>query len=242
MDIDIDLRKHLQRISETIEELMPLSKTYAAPAPESIQFLGTVVDNTVSLLTAPANAIDGGSRRITFEKNLNWRSLMQAVHRSFFSDIRTAAEAGLTQTCRKYGINVTSSSVGRARKIIHRLRDRLTQDEAEEIMDFAGREPQFHDYLDAVLRRSNLEGAPAWRKFFRALSLIRNKGAHFFEETPLSSDEAVVLREGGFSDAISDGQQFGVNPRMYRRTVEQIRNFFELVLANLDHGPAQSSR
>src|SRR2546427_12833516 len=107
MDIAIDLHKHLHRISEAIEELAPLSKAYAAPAPESIQFLGTVVDDTVGLLTAPANAIDGGSRHVTFEKKLNWRSLMQAVHRSFFSDVRTAAEAGLTQICRKYGIEVT---------------------------------------------------------------------------------------------------------------------------------------
>ncbi len=61
--------------------------------------------------------------------------------------------------------------------------------------------------------------------------VIRNKSSHFFEET-LSSGEVAVLREGGFSDAVVD-EQFGVNPRMYRRTVEQIGNFFGLVLAKL---------
>lgn len=84
----IDPAKHLQRILEAVDELTAFHSRTAAPAPMPHQFVGTVVDNTVGLLTAPANALDGGARAIRFSDHANWLSLMQAVHRSFLVLLR----------------------------------------------------------------------------------------------------------------------------------------------------------
>jgi len=136
---------------EAIEELRPLSAEYAAPAPECVQFLGTIVDNTLGLLTVPANAIDHGARQVRFENPRHWLSLMQAVHRSFFSSVHTATEAGLAAICRQHGIEVKSTLRARAEKIVERLKDRISEAEAKEIVGLTGTAAQFHDYLDAVL-------------------------------------------------------------------------------------------
>ena len=232
MDLDVDLNKHLQRIWETIDELMPLSRACAAPAPESIQFLGTIVDNTIAFLTAPANAIDGGGRQIRFDQKRNWLSLMQAVHRSFFSSIHTATEVGLAQICRLHQIEVTASSRLKAENIIQRLRERISERDAKDIMSLAGKSPQFADYLNAALRQASFEESDAvvWRKYFRALSIVRNKVSH--SDTTLSEPEVSDLQAGGFSVVVVNGQLV-VNPRMYRQVVEHIMRFFTSVLSKL---------
>jgi hypothetical protein len=229
---DIDLSRHLQRILEAIEELTALSKAFAAPAPESIQFLGTVVDNTVALLTAPANSIDRGGRHVSFDQKRNWLSLMQAVHRSFFSSIHLATEAGLAQICSQYRIEVTASSRLKAKRIVCRLKGKIDNRDAKEILGLAGKLPQFDDFLNAVVGKADLEQSIAvtWRRYFRALSIIRNKVSH--SNATLSAGEVSDLQAGGFSAAVSDGQ-LGVNPRMYRQIVEQIAGFFTLILAKL---------
>jgi len=80
----------------------------AAPAPIPHQYVGTVADTTIGLLTAPANALDNGVRRIQFSNDRNWLSLMQAVHRSFFSSLQLAIESGLEAICREQGLKVSS--------------------------------------------------------------------------------------------------------------------------------------
>jgi hypothetical protein len=213
-------------------ELMPLSKGLAAPAPECLQFLGTVVDNTIALLTALANAIDGGSRNIRFDKASNWLSLMQAVHRSFFSSILIATEAALAGICRELNIEVVPSSKIKATEIVQRLKGRISERDAKDIMGLAGKQPQFSDYLNVVLKRGKLRGADAtmWRKYFRALSIIRNKASHY--DTTLSDVEVTALKGGGFSVAVTDGR-LGVNPRMYRQVIEHTKRFFGLILSKL---------
>ncbi len=103
-------------------------------------------------------------------------------------------------------------------------------------MDLVGRKAQFRDYLDAVLRESNLERAVAahWRKYFEALSIVRNKVSHF--DVTLSDYEVSALREGGFSAAVTDGE-LRVNPRMYKRVIGDIRGFFISARSKLDSTP-----
>lgn len=211
---------------------MPLSKALAAPAPECLQFLGTVVDNTIALLTAPANAIDGGSRNFRFGAPRNWLSLVQAVHRSFFSSILLTTEAALAGICRERNIEVIPSSRAKATEIVQRLKGRISMRDAKDIMSLTGKQPQFNDYLNVVLRTAKLRKADAamWRKYFRALSIIRNKASHY--DTTLSDGEVTALGEGGFSVAVTDGR-LGVNPRMYKQVVEHTGRFLGLILSKL---------
>src|SRR5579884_1243306 len=90
---------HLDSIVAAMEELLRISRRGAAPASIPSQYIGTIIDNTAALLTAPANALDQGNRHVTFSEPANWLSLMQALHRSFFASILIAVEAGLAYVC-----------------------------------------------------------------------------------------------------------------------------------------------
>src|SRR4051794_8685366 len=117
----LDRSAHLQRIEEALAMLQSFHARTSAPVPLPHQYVGTIIDNTVALLTAPANALDGGARRIIFDQDRSWLSLMQAVHRSFFSSIHTAVEAGLHTMCAELGVNPTSSYKRRMIKVAQTL-------------------------------------------------------------------------------------------------------------------------
>ncbi|MEE8125986.1 MAG: hypothetical protein V3T42_09255, partial [Nitrospirales bacterium] len=86
---------HLKRIQEALDELILLQDRTRDPNPIAHQYIGTIVDNTIGLLTAPANSLDKGCRNVTFSDDENWLSLMTAVHRSFLSSLHTAVEMSL---------------------------------------------------------------------------------------------------------------------------------------------------
>jgi len=134
---------------------------------------------------------------------------------------------------------VKSTLRARAEKIVERLKDRISEAEAKEIVGLTGTAAQFHDYLDAVLPTSRLNErtAATWRRYFRALSIIRNKVSH--SDSTLSDREVTALDEGGFAAAVTDGG-LRVNPRMYRQILDHIRAFFLLVLSSI--GPRPTAR
>lgn len=235
MQEPIDTSKHLQRILEAIDELIRLHVRTAAPAPMPHQYVGTVVDNTIGLLTAPANALENGVRRIQFSDARNWLSLMQAVHRSFFSSLQLAIEAGLEAICRQQGLKVSSrlrenmdSAIGKIESVagdneeVHRgirhLRTFLKT-----------YRPGFDDYLESVLTTVSLprRTKARWRRFFRALSIVRNKASHF--DTSLSDPERKVLIEGGCRTMVSKSGDLVMNPRMYVQFVTFSLQFLDLI-------------
>lgn len=225
-----------------MRELHALADRTRSPAPIPHQYIGTVVDNTIGLLTTPGNALDGGRRIVTFSETSNWISLMQAVHRSFFSSVHLATEAGLVSLCVERGVPLRS-----------RLRDAAAAPIAK-IEQVAGHRPDIQRAvkdLRAVLRTTRpgfddfLEGAlstvplprkvkATWRRFFRALSIVRNKTAH--SDPRLTEAERIRLRDGGFTVMISPSGDLGLNPRMYLQVVTFTLNFFDLLCddANLE--------
>lgn len=233
----IDATKHLQRILEAVDELMAFHTRTVAPAPIPHQFVGTVVDNTVGLLIAPANALDGGARAIRFSDDSNWLSLMQAVHRSFFSSLHLAIEAGLVALCRERGVTARN-----------RLREGM-QSAVEQIENAAGtnetvhrgvkhlyaylktQRPGFDDYLEAVLDTTSLarKTKTQWRRFFRALSIVRNKASH--SDVSLTEPERKALVDGGCEVMISPSGELVMNPRMYAQFVTFALQFLDLILA-----------
>ena len=90
--IKIDKQAHLEHLNQAMNELSMLAPTTGGKASEAVQFVGTIIENTLCLLTAPANALDKGNRQVWFDEDKNWLSVMSALHRSFFSGIHTATE------------------------------------------------------------------------------------------------------------------------------------------------------
>lgn len=184
-----------------MRELGALQRRTVSPAPLPHQFIGTVVDNTIGLLTAPANALDGSCRRVTFSEDTNWLSLMQAVHWSFLSSIHRATEKALSELCQAENLQVPAAE--------HRIR-----------------RASFNDYLEAVLKTRSLEN-DAWREFFSALSILRNKVSH--SQVELSELEKGKLRGGGLGECIDASGNLQFKPERYLHVTKKILDFLDLV-------------
>jgi hypothetical protein len=239
-DISIDRSSHLAAIVEAIHELEQMHDLTAAPAPECNQLIGTVVDNTMGLLAAPASALNGGHWSLEYSADRNWLSLMQAVHRSFFSSIHLALEAGMSRECARRGITVSIARQAQIEAEIQALQN--VAPESKQFTDSLTRlrnalgvwKPTFDDYLNSCLACSTLRKADrtAWRKFFRALTIVRNKSSH--SDPSLSPSEVVSLRDGGLGVMVSDDDTLVMNPRMYVQVVSAMLKFCELVIVPLN--------
>jgi hypothetical protein len=227
--------RHIEVIDEAIAELLTLHARTAEPAPLPHQYVGTIVDNTIGLLTAPANSLDRGARHIGFEQNENWLSLMQAVHRSFFSSLHTATEKALADICTKRGVQVTSRLQTASEKALTELIPELPQTpNAHRVLKnlrklFRTVHPGFDDYLNSALGTSAIPPSAqvTWRKFFRGLSIVRNKVSH--SDPTLSLAEISDLRAGGFSFMVKEPDTLVMNPRMYFQSATFTLDFLDVV-------------
>ncbi|CAI8804767.1 HEPN_RiboL-PSP domain-containing protein [Pseudomonas sp. IT-P74] len=224
---------HLHAIDTSIAELKDLERRTIAPASIPHQFIGTMVDNTMVLLTTPANILDQGGRSFSCTGFETWISLMQAVHRSFYSSILLATERALKFICDEQNLEVNSR-----RKLKHDVLLDIIQANiqnspaaskavAELKKQNKHNRPDFSDYLECALDATNLdkETIVKWRKFFRALSIARNKASH--SNTALTEAEKADLRDGGFALLISDTGIFVTNPRNYAQASILVLDFFD---------------
>lgn len=224
--VDNEAKKHLKAITISIQELTSFQDRTRTPNPIMHQYIGTVVDNTVGLLCSAANSLDEGCRHIIFDQMKNWVSLMQAVHRSFFSSLHIAIEKEFLDLCA--GIDLTAESSIRKRyiKVVNEISGNEPQ--KQKLLSYFNKcEPSFHDLLNALLKivRINKYKKKIWRQYFKALTILRNKASH--SDVTLSSSEKQSLNEGGFSVAVSRDGKIQMNSRMYAQIIKHILDFFD---------------
>ncbi len=230
---------HLKAIDEAIQELGAFHSRTADPAPIPHQYVGTIIDNTLGLLTAPANSLDDGNRNINFDAFQNWLSLMQAVHRSFFSSIQMATELGLDHLCNTHGVAVSSRQGTKLLEKVQKVQQaasgaNLQLRELDDLAKhFASYRPVFNDYLEAIFKCASLtkETKKQWRSFFKALSIARNKVSH--SHPSLSESERADLVAGGCSVMIAGNGSLVVNPRMYAQVADFVLQFFDILYGAL---------
>jgi len=239
MQEPIDISKHLQAILKAIDELMGFHARTAAPAPIPHQYVGTHIDNTVALLTVSANALDGGNRTVSFSDNSNWLSLMQAVHRSFFSSLQIAVEKGLADVCCDRGLQVHNRLHEGMESAVAQIDEAAGDNETmrrhiKHLRPFIKPDrPNFNDYLESVL--ANLSVPPEtkkqtkkqWRRFFLVLSIVRNKASH--SDVSLTDHEREALRQGEFGDMISTSERLVINPEKYAQFATLALQFLDLI-------------
>lgn len=225
---------HLKHITAAMDELLQISGRGAAPASEQAQYIGTVVDNTLALLTSPANALDRGDRHVTFDESTNWLSLMQAVHRSFFASILIAVEAGLAVVCQEHRTVVISGTRKKADAIAARIETKvdplLVETELRDLRRLGSAQPTFNDYLDHVLAARQIapERRRLWWRFFRAMSIVRNKASHAL--TSLTAQERRDLDAGGCAALIDLEGNLQLTARMYGQVARLAFDFWDEIL------------
>lgn len=225
--LDNEGKKHLKRITESIDELKGFNGRTKDPNPVTHQYIGVIVDNTLGFLCSAANSLDKGRRVATFDQMKNWTSLMRAVHQSFFSTLHIAIEAALEDLCTKLSVTAKSSERGRYLKIIKKINE--NEDHKNELSAyFEKRKPSFDDKVDAILKSRKLEEQKktTWRKFFKAITILRNKASHP-PNPKLSEPEIQSLRDGGFDTCVSKNGELQANPRMYAQIVKYVLDFFD---------------
>lgn len=233
LDPPIDVLAHVEAIDAAISSLASLSSRTTAPAPLSHQHIGTILDNTALLLTSPANALDNGGRSFKFTHSRNWLSLMQAVHRSFFSSLHIATEAAIIEICRNAEISVHSNIESQIQRELAILQAALKENPSGlgALEKLAKRvrpaKPVFEDYLESALRHSAMEkdAKKIWRNYFKALSIIRNKSSH--ADSTLNEREREALRTGGLDLMISASGELASNPGLYAQFAQFTLNFFD---------------
>ncbi|NVN51622.1 hypothetical protein [Mycolicibacterium hippocampi] len=223
---------HLKTIEEAIAELHPLTVITSSPASVQYQYVGTIVENTLVLLTAAANSLDQGSRNITFSDFDNWISAMQAIHRSFYSSIHSAVEISLTDFCKDNNIDVSSTRSRKAESLISELCDSLTEKQKRDIRSLGGDNPAFMDYLGAVTkaRIEDPTQRKIWNKFFDALSVLRNKASH--SHPSLSDSDKKKLIDGGCGALVSEDGNLQLNSRNYKQVIDIVLQFFQVIGAH----------
>lgn len=217
---------HVKSLDEAVAELLPLTRITAAPAPVQYQYVGTMVENTLVMLTAVANSVDGGDRYLTFSDFRNWVSAMAAVHRSFYSSIVMAVEISLVEFCRDEGVMVTSGRLAQAESIISELDESATAKIKKRILSLAGGNPAFMDYVRAAVkaRISEAERRAIWVNFFDALTILRNKASH--SDVSLSEGERKRLVAGGCEVLVADDGNLQLNSRNYKQVVDFVLMFY----------------
>lgn len=226
--------KHLERIQEALDELALLQDRTKAPNPIAHQYIGTIVDNTRGLLTAPANSLDNGSRKATFSDDENWVSFMQAVHRSFLSSLHTAVEISferILEDKKRNAENKQQKKYKEKLKTFKPINEKLEAFITKIIEDIP---LNFRDKLNAVLELTSLNKKEKgmWRKFFIGMTIVRNKVSH--SNSTLTQQEQEDLKQGGLKALVSNNGDLQVNPRMYKQFAEFSLNFFDLVYSSME--------
>lgn len=228
----LDKATHLTRIQESTNQLLLLSAKTGYPAPIPHQYIGTVIDNTIGLLTAPANSLDLGNRVASHTDDHQWLSLMQSVHRSFFSSIYLATEMALSHMCATNNIEVHSRQQETMSKAIDAIEaavenKAILKRQFKTLRTAGPKHPAFKDYLETALsiKEHNAEFKKTWRKFFDALSIIRNKVSH--SNTSINDNEKNSLIDANFGAFISAEGTLQANPRMYEQVALNTLQFFD---------------
>ena len=225
--------KHLKIIQEAINELGLLEDRTKDPNPFAHRYIGTIVDNTRGLLTAPANSLDKGSRNVTFSDDKHWLSLMQAVHRSFFSSLHTAVEKSFETILEDKKIEAENKQQKQYKQKLKNYEPIDVNLEAFITKIIEGIPLNFSDKLNAVLELTSLPKTVkgTWRKFFIGMTIVRNQVSH--SNSALTQQEQEALIQGGLKALVSTNGDLQVNPGMYKQFAEFSLIFFDLVYSNI---------
>jgi hypothetical protein len=220
----------VQDIDTAITDLATLSAKTGAPASLQHQYVGTIVDNTLVLLTGVANALDGGKRSVSVSEYDNWLSTLKAVHRSFYNTIINAIELGMDKVRQQDSLTIKTQRARTAESLISaieksngplspRLRSRIRQ--------LSGNHPDFMDYIETVIthRLPNEGQRDVWRNSFKALVIVRNKASH--SKPTLSSAEVLQLQKGGMGALVSPEGELISHVDYYQQIIESVLRFLD---------------
>ena len=231
-----------QACKDAIEQLTDLGnriwdlETPTTPKPHaSYRYIDAVMISTKALLITLANTFPNEDKF-----NLNYSDkgtsiLIGSINRSFLSDIHGATEEALIAICKERGIMVESTQKKQIEDILQKIEqetghNQLVKKHTDKLRKKTRSiRPSLMDYVNVLLERSSLtkENQKTWRKFFEALTIIRNKVNH--GNFKIEALERKKLIEGGFAQSVKVSGDLKVGPRYYPQISGYILDFLDSV-------------
>jgi hypothetical protein len=220
---------------EALADLHALGQRARAAGTEAHGQVAFILNGIISFLAAQANVLDtSGKTRLAIPNDVDtWQSVNVVINRAFLGLLHTAVEGGLIDICRRLNI-VASSRRAQAIALADRLRRKLKDpglvaSELRKLEKMGSVHPEFHDYLEGALKKTiSSDRQKTWRRFFDALSVVRNKVSH--SETALTEADIERLNRGGLAAMIIDGE-LKIAPQSYEQLVRFVLDFFDELLA-----------
>jgi hypothetical protein len=219
----------IKEIDEAIDSLIPLSNfsqdksAVLSPVPQIL------VNNMVSLLTVPVNALDENrGRGIIFANETSWKELLASIHRYFFSNALIAVEVALMMICRQKGYTVRHTDRDReiAASILEKSGDILNSRERRFLNSFGRRPPAFIEWFDTAVNEETMpdpEERKAWRDYFEALSIARNKVSH--ADSQVTEEQKTKLLAANIPVNFQEDNQVRSNVYAYKPVLLEIERF-----------------
>ena len=80
---------------------------------------------------------------------------------------------------------------------------------------------QFDDYLNAVIKNTfNTKNGKKWKKFFKGLSVLRNKVSH--HSAKLSKGEKEQIKLANFQNVRFSKESFSINPKFHMEAMLKV--------------------
>ena len=224
--------QYIKEIDESISELNTLPGKVNEPIKDEIKFMGTILASTICFLSSAANSLDQGCRVKKFDAIEDWSQVISAINRSFYSSIIISTELGLEHFVRKKGGEIKSTFEKQFEdkyKDLSKFMKGEIKDKCDKLFEklIKNKKPIFTDYLNSALKLSTFDdkGKKSIKRFFRALTIVRNKSSH--SNPSLSESEKDNLIEGGFCHFISNEGTLRATPKDYYTISMYIIRFFE---------------
>ena len=182
-------QEYMDELEWTVHALQNFGTLTKPPAPEYHGFLGSTTNATLVLL-GQCIQLAGGTFELTdgFSTN-HWQSVVNVIHRSYYSSLQMVVEAMCDGFCRSREQQVVSST--------------------------PERKPGFMDHINSALKASRLanDRKTIWRQYFDGLRILRNKNSHF--DAKFSEHEVKVLTKAGLTEHISPAGLIQTRPANY---------------------------
>ncbi len=231
------IKTHIDEINKTITQLISLNTkiTQLSKAPGSR--IGIVIRSALVFLTALANSIDKGNRRINFHDFSDWLNTQRDIHRVYFNNLHILTEMTLEEMCTKYNINAESAVAKTYLDKIIRLEKLCDSKDLKDIKKHFKKQQKniyFNDRLKALLRESSLSSKEKqkWLLFFNVLKIIRDQCSHI--DRKITTHEIKTLKSINFP-LTNDEDKILLTTNTYSKIAENTIEFLNQLNDSLNN-------
>ncbi len=154
---------------------------------------------------------------------------MQMMHRVFLSSLHIATECGLKAIIEDQKLKVEISRNKQIKSALKLISDKESN-LYKKVNKLQQDEPSFKDYLEAVLKSTQLskDYKQLSRNYFSALSIIRNKISHgYCDGASFQDGQIETIKNANLGKVVDKENKLQFSPYFYKPILNNVGHFFE---------------